>query len=53
MGKRLGRKRLYALEKMGQSFTGSQPGRGISGSVGTRACHRNGYEVMAIIYFLL
>ena len=50
MGKRLGRKRLYALEKMGQSFTGSQPGRGISGSVGTRACHRNGYEVMTEIY---
>ncbi len=51
MGKRLGRKRLYALEKMGQSLgTASAPGRGISGSVGTRALHRNGYEVMTEIY---
>ena len=50
MGKRLGRKRLYALNKMGQSFTGSAVGRGISGAVGTRVVHRNGYEVMTEIY---
>lgn len=48
MGKRLGRKRLYALEKEGQSFSGSV-GTGISGSVISRTAHREGQNIVTDI----
>ncbi len=48
MGRRLGRKRLYALEKEGQSFSGSV-GTGISGSLVSRTVHRDGQNVVTDI----
>ena len=48
MGKRLGRKRLYALEKLGQSFSGSV-GAGVSGSLVSRTVHREGQNVVTDI----
>ena len=48
MGRRLGRRRLYAIEKLGQSFSGSV-GTGISGSVVSRTVHREGQNVITDI----
>jgi len=48
MGRRLGRKRLYALEKKGQSFSGSI-GAGVSGSLVSRTVSRDGQMVITDI----
>ena len=48
MGKRLGRRRLYALEKKGQTVTGSV-GRGVSGSLVSRTVSRDGQRIITDI----
>jgi hypothetical protein len=48
MGRRLGRKRLYALEKLGQSVTGTV-GRGATGSLCSHTVQRDGQRVITDI----
>ena len=48
MGRRLGRKRLYSLNKVGQSVS-SSVGAGVSASVGHRKVSRQGQEIVTEI----
>jgi hypothetical protein len=48
MGKRLGRKRLYALEKLGES-SGLSAGLGVNSAIGHSKCSRDGQEIMTEI----
>ena len=49
MGQRIGIRRLNALNKTGQSVTGSLGG-GVSGSVGSRKIMKSGNEIVTEIY---
>ena len=49
MGRRLGRKRLYSLQKEGQSISGSSGG-GVTGSIGDISVSRQGSELVTEIY---
>tara|TARA_A100001515_G_scaffold31278_1_gene24386 strand:+ start:196 stop:795 length:600 start_codon:yes stop_codon:yes gene_type:complete len=48
MGKRLGRKRLYALEKLGES-SGMSAGLGVNSAIGNSTTSRDGHEIMTEI----
>jgi len=50
MGKRIGRKRLYSLEKLGQSETTLEPGPAMSGAFGHGKASRHGSEIITEIY---
>ena len=50
MGKRLGRKRLYSLNKQGQTYSTSTPGSAVSASIGHSKVMRHGTEIITEIY---
>ena len=50
MGKRIGRKRLYSLDKLGQSETTLEPGAAMSGAFGHGKAMRHGSEIITEIY---
>lgn len=50
MGKRIGRKRLYSLDKLGQSETTLEPGPAMSGAYGHGKAMRHGSEIITEIY---
>ena len=50
MGKRIGRKRLYSLDKLGQSETTLEPGAAMSGALGHAKAMRHGSEIITEIY---
>ena len=49
MSRRIGRKRLYAVGKKGQKYTGSS-GQGVSGGVQYNGLFREGQEIVTEIY---
>ena len=50
MGKRIGRKRLYSLDKLGQSETTLEPGAAMSGAFGHGKASRHGSEIITELY---
>jgi len=50
MGKRIGRKRLYSLDKLGQSEETLDPGAAMSGAYGHGKVSRHGSEIITEIY---